>query len=139
MKLYIIEDDGYEVLTENELRDRCEYEATDEDFNYKPAPDLSDKEAVRDWQDGLSAAREEHFKNNKIDFSGLSGPELVEEYQALSKRPFAEEVEIPDYSYVKTSKGYCIQRVVAEEVEVFKTREEAERYLETINGLTNKE
>lgn len=139
MKLYLIEDDGYEVLTENELRDRCEYEATDEDFDYKPAPDLSNKKAVKDWQDGWSTAREEHMKNNKIDFSGLTGPELVEEYQALSKRPFAEEVEIPDYSYVKTSKGYCIQRVVAEEVEVFKTREEAERYLETINGLTNKE
>ncbi len=139
MKLYIIEDDGYEVLTENELRDRCEYEATDEDFDFKPAPiDLSDKEAVKDWYKDFGNAREEHMKNNKIDFSGLTGPELVEEYQALSKRPFAEEVEIPDYSYIKTSKGYCVQRVVVEEVEVFKTREEAERYLETINGLTNK-
>ena len=139
MKLYIIEDDGYEVLTENELRDRCEYEVTEEDFSYKPAPDLSDQEAIRDWQDGWNDAWEKHLNNNKADFSELSGPELVEEYQALSKRPFAEEVEIPDYSYVKTSKGYCIQRVVTEEVEVFKTREEAERYLETINGLINKE
>lgn len=137
MKLYIIEDDGYEVLTENELRDRCEDKAIDEDFDFKPAPDLSDEKAVKEWLKDCDNAREEHLKNNGIDFSKLSGPELVKEYQALADRPFAEEVEIPDYSYVKTSKGYCIQRVVTEEVEVFKTRKEAEKYLDTIRGLMN--
>lgn len=137
MKLYMLENDGYNVLTENELRELCENEVTEEDFEYKPAPDLSDKEAVRDWQDGYSAAREEHMKNNKADFSDLSGVELVEEYQSLSARPFIEPVDIPEYGYIKTPDGYVIQRYVAEDVEVFKTREEADRYLETINGLTN--
>ena len=139
MKLYLIEDDGYEVLTENELRERCENYATEEDFDYKPVPELSDKEAVKDWQDGWSNARDEHFKEHGQDYSDLSGIELVEEYQSLSNRPYAEELEVSNYGYIKTSKGYVVQRYIAEDVETFKTREEADKFLETLDGLMNKE